>query len=307
MPGGFSLSVVSGILQSAYGLGPQRQDALLLVALTMEPAARLASEADARAWLNDVAKAYAARAGISYDTAAGTATGGAAAQGPVVSSAEVAKMQQAQREHARQQMAVLARQAGIDLRADARTAESEKARADELQAGLDGLSAELGDDYVEGIKPVFDALKARRFDSYWNWARQDAYVWIQQAIAGGDAVADDEARVLQLQNCADDKLLKLLDGTVAALSAGEAPELAAALCLATRLRDACKQALASHPVYRELLVPTQPQTSISPTGGTSYSEVPRAGEPSLTDYIEHMKEATDGQVPLLHMRENGPC
>ncbi|KAJ2774642.1 fatty acid synthase alpha subunit Lsd1, partial [Coemansia nantahalensis] len=305
MPGGFSLSVVSGILQSAYGLGPQRQDAVLLVALTMEPAARLASEADARAWLDDAAKAYAARAGISYaaTAASGGAAAGGAAQGPVVSSAEVAKMQQAQREHARQQMAVLARQAGVDLRADARTAESEKARADELQAGLDGLSAELGDDYVEGIKPVFDALKARRFDSYWNWARQDAYVWIQQAIAGGDAVADDEARVLQLQNCADDKLLKQLDGTVSALSAGEAPELAAALCLATRLRDACKQALASHPVYRELLVPTQPQTSISSTGSTSYSEVPRAGEPSLTDYIEHMKEATDGQVPLLHMRE----
>ncbi|KAJ2803203.1 fatty acid synthase alpha subunit Lsd1, partial [Coemansia helicoidea] len=99
MPGGFSLTAARTALQSAYGLGPQRQDALLLVALTMEPAARLASEADARAWLNDVAKAYAARAGISYATAAGTATGGAAAQGPVVSSAEVAKMQQAQREH----------------------------------------------------------------------------------------------------------------------------------------------------------------------------------------------------------------
>ncbi|KAJ2800066.1 fatty acid synthase alpha subunit Lsd1, partial [Coemansia helicoidea] len=266
----------------------------------MEPAARLASEADARAWLDNAAKAYAVRAGISY--AATTASGGAA-QGPVVSSAEVEKMQQAQREHAQQQMAVLARQAGIDLRADARAVESEKARNSELQADLDGLSAELGDDYVEGIKPVFDARKARRFDSYWNWARQDAYEWIQQAITGGDAVADDEVRVLQLQNCADVTLLKLLDGTVAMLSRDEAPAVAAALRLATRLRDACKQALATSPVYRELLVPMEPQTSISATGAVSYSEVPRAGEPSLAEYVEHMREATDGQTPLLHMRE----
>ncbi|KAJ2805521.1 fatty acid synthase alpha subunit Lsd1 [Coemansia helicoidea] len=305
MPGGFSLSSASGILQSAYGLGPQRRDALLLVALTMEPAARLASEADARAWLDDAAKAYAARAGISYvATASGGAAAGDAARGPVVSSAEVEKMQQAQREHARQQMAVLARQAGVDLRADARAFENEKARNSELQADLDGLATELGDDYVGGIKPVFDALKARRFDSYWNWARQDAYVWIQQAIADPSAAAvDDEARVLQLQNCADDELLKLLDGTIATLSRDEAPGLAAALRLATRLRDACKQALSTSPVYRELLVPMAPQTRISSAGGTPYSEVPRAGEPSLAEYIEHMREATDGQEPLLHMRE----
>ncbi|KAJ2807283.1 fatty acid synthase alpha subunit Lsd1, partial [Coemansia helicoidea] len=306
MPGGFSLSAARAALQSAYGLGPQRQDALLLVALTMEPAARLASEADARAWLNDVAKAYAARAGISYaaTTASGGAAAGDAARGPVVSSAEVAKMQQAQREHARQQIEVLARYAGLDLRADGRSSASEKVRNSELQAGLDGLSAELGDDFVEGIKPVFDARKARRFDSYWNWARQDAYEWIQQAIAGGSAVADGEARILQLQNCADDKLLKLLDGTVAALSRDEAPALAAALRLATRLRDACKQALATSPVYRELTAPTQPQTGVLPTGEVSYAEVPRADEPSFAHYVEHMKGGDDFEAtPPLHLRE----
>jgi fatty acid synthase subunit alpha len=29
-----------------------------------------------------------------------------------------------------------------------------------------------GDTYI-GIQPVFDALKARHFDSSWNWVRQD--------------------------------------------------------------------------------------------------------------------------------------
>ncbi|KAJ1733092.1 fatty acid synthase alpha subunit Lsd1, partial [Coemansia biformis] len=303
MPGGFSLSSTRGILQSAYGLGPQRQDALLLVALTMEPAARLGSEADARSWLDGVAKAYASRAGISYASAAGAAAAGGQAQGPVVSSAEMDRMQKEQHEHARQQIAVLARYAGIDLRADGRSAEGERARASELQANVDGLNAELGEDFVEGIKPHFDARKARRFDSYWNWARQDAFEWIQQTIAGS-VVVEDEARILQLQNCADEKLLKLLDGSVAVLNASEDPALAAAHRLATRLRDACKQALIGQPVYRELSAPMQPQTVISQTGSVSYSEVPRAGEPSLADYVEHMKNSNaDSALPPLHMRE----
>ncbi|KAJ1727024.1 fatty acid synthase alpha subunit Lsd1, partial [Coemansia biformis] len=303
MPGGFSLSSARGILQSAYGLGPQRQDALLLVALTMEPAARLGSEADARSWLDGVAKAYASRAGISYAAAAGAAVAGSQAQGPVVSSAEMDRMQKEQREHARQQIEVLARYAGIDLRADGRSTASARVQTGELQAVVDELSAEFGDDLIAGVRRAFDARKVRRFDSYWNWARQDAFEWIQQTIAGG-AVAEDEARILQLRNCADEKLLKLLDGSVAVLSASEDPALAAAHRLATRLREVCNQALGGRPVYRELSAPMQPQTDISPTGDVAYSEVPRAGEPSLADYVEHMKHSNaDSALPLLHMRE----
>ena len=31
-----------------------------------------------------------------------------------------------------------------------------------------------GDAYSEAIQPRFDILKARRFDSSWNWVHQDA-------------------------------------------------------------------------------------------------------------------------------------
>ena len=39
-----------------------------------------------------------------------------------------------------------------------------------LQAQLDSIAKEQGDTYVDGIQPIFDALKARHFDSSWNWA-----------------------------------------------------------------------------------------------------------------------------------------
>jgi fatty acid synthase subunit beta len=49
-----------------------------------------------------------------------------------------------------------------------------KLSAEELQAKLDEIKAEHGNEYIDGIAPVFSALKARTFDSSWNWARQSS-------------------------------------------------------------------------------------------------------------------------------------
>ncbi|PIA14341.1 fatty acid synthase [Coemansia reversa NRRL 1564] len=310
MPGGFSLTNGRTILQSMYGLGPQRQDALLLVALTMEPSSRLTGEAEAGKWLDTVAQAYAAQAGIKYAPAiGGAATAGGEAQGPVVSSAEMKKMQHAQREHIQQQIEVLARYAGINLRDGARAAESNQANAEQLQRKLDSLDAELGNDYAEGIMPHFDALKDRRFDSSWNWARQEAYEWIQETIvACGSGVVsagiDNEKRIHQLQSRADEKLVLLLSGAVEILSADTSAALEPAKRLAERLYKACKQSLGSQPGFRELSRPMQPQTLIPPSGTVDYSEVVRTDELTFGDYVEHMKSGSfDGAPPLIHLRE----
>ncbi|KAJ2890043.1 fatty acid synthase alpha subunit Lsd1, partial [Coemansia aciculifera] len=184
MPGGFSLSTARSKLQSVYGLGPQRQDALLLVALTMEPSSRLSGDAEAKAWIDSVAQAYAAKAGISYaSTSVIAGSSGGQSGAPAISSAEMEKMQQKQHEHIRQQIQVLARYAGIDTREGPRQAESDQLKSAQMQAKLDGISAEIGDEFIDGMQPLFDARKARHFDSSWNWARQEAYELIQRAIA----------------------------------------------------------------------------------------------------------------------------
>jgi Fatty acid synthase type I helical domain len=43
----------------------------------------------------------------------------------------------------------------------------------QIQTRLDNIALEHGDTYIDGIQPVFDALKARHFDSSRNWVRQD--------------------------------------------------------------------------------------------------------------------------------------
>ena len=64
------------------------------------------------------------------------------------------------------------------LRCDSRAGEvsfnQEKATSLALQAKLDSINCEHGNAYIEGIQPRFDILKARHFDSSWNWVHQDA-------------------------------------------------------------------------------------------------------------------------------------
>ncbi|KAJ2160105.1 fatty acid synthase alpha subunit Lsd1 [Coemansia sp. RSA 552] len=306
MPGGFTLNSARSTLESAYGLGPQRQDALLLVALTMEPALRLGSEAEATAWVDKVAKAYASRTGISYLRIAGAA-GDAHAAGPVVSSAEMKKMQSQQHEYVRQQIEVLARQAGIDLRKDGRLVEEIRAVSSDMRAKLDALQAELGDDYAEGILPCFDARKARKFDSYWNWARQDAYEWIQQGISdciAGTGTSVNQDRFHRLLICSDPGLLQLLSGSARTLSATNDAALKPLVDQINELHEACVQSLRSDPTYKELSTPTYPQVSLLPDGSLSHTEVERCGEPTFTEYIEHMQHKDEQGAPsLVHLQE----
>ncbi|KAJ2026480.1 fatty acid synthase alpha subunit Lsd1 [Coemansia sp. S85] len=310
MPGGFSLSSARSTLQSTYGLGLQRQDALLLVALTMEPSNRLSGDPEAKAWLSTVAEAYAAKAGITYAPASAGGIFSGQAGTPVISSAEMEKMQQKQHEHIRQQIQVLARYAGMDLHEGSRLAESERANASKLQAKLDSISAELGDELLDGVQPLFDARKARLFDSSWNWARQDAYELIQQVIAGctsGPASAPtsiDGARIQRLKNRSSPGLLRMLAGSLSILQAANDDSLEPAIKLVLLLHSTCEQTLNQPPVYREFSTPTGPHVDIGHDGTVTYSEIPRPDEPSFVEYVEHMRRpAAPDMPPFIHLKK----
>lgn len=68
MPGGFNSSAIKTYLSKSWGLGSGRADGVLLLATTMEPAKRLATEAEAKSWLDGIVAIYAQRSGISYSS-----------------------------------------------------------------------------------------------------------------------------------------------------------------------------------------------------------------------------------------------
>ena len=170
MPGNFNITSIKGHLLKAWGLGPSRSDGVLLLGTTMEPAKRLASEAEAESWLDIVVTAYAQRSGISLSVGGAVGGGGSGSQGAVINSEKFLELQAEQEQLSSQHIELYIRLGYIkrDSRSGDIASDKGKANSAELTAKLDSIAKEHGDTYIDGIQPVFDSLKARHFDSSWN-------------------------------------------------------------------------------------------------------------------------------------------
>lgn len=181
-PGGFNITVARSHLSTRWGLGIGRSESVLLLALTNEPATRLGGEADAKAFLDTMAQKYAARVGISLTSP--TAAGGGNGGGAVIDSAAMEALTKSQKQLVGQQIELFARYLDKDLRSGDKLAVAEKEISEKLQAQVDLWLTEHGDFYAAGIEPVFSRLKARVYDSSWNWVRQDAMSMFYDIIFG---------------------------------------------------------------------------------------------------------------------------
>lgn len=92
----------------------------------------------------------------------------------MIDSEQLDKMQAKQDKFVSQQVEVFMRYLGRDSRTGHRLADAQKSEVAALQEKLDAISREHGEEYITGIQPAFDPLKARHFNSSWNWVRQDA-------------------------------------------------------------------------------------------------------------------------------------
>jgi fatty acid synthase subunit alpha len=238
MPGGFGVSAIKGHLSKSWGIGTQRADAVLLLALTNEPAKRLASENEAKSWLDGLASTYASQAGISLSSGAsagGQATGGAA----TINSEEFIQFQNRQNRFADQQVQLHMRYLGLDSRAGERAHELAKNETVSLQSKLDDIAKEHGDTYIEGIRPVFEPLKARHFDSSWNWAR---HTTVDREIT---------ARCIAIMNRADPALLRYMQYHIEHVDPEQGETYRLAKEFGQQLIDNCKEAAGANPVYKD--------------------------------------------------------
>lgn len=211
MPGGFNITAARGHINKTWGLGPLRTDAALLLGITMEPLKRLGSEAEAKTWLDSVVAAYAQQQGISLSSGGGGGGGvGGGGGGAVINSEEFIKFQAEQEEFTQRQVDLLMRHLKKDTRAGERLYDQEKANSAALQEKLDLINREHGDTYITGIQPAFEPLKARHFDSSWNWVRQDALIMWHDIIFGRLTTVDREitSRCIAIMNRADPTLIE---------------------------------------------------------------------------------------------------
>ncbi|KAJ5611453.1 Fatty acid synthase subunit alpha [Penicillium herquei] len=292
MPGGFNITAVRKYLETRWGLGTGRQDGVLLLAITMEPAARLGSDADAKAFLDDVTNKYAGSAGINLSAPAAGGDSGSGGGGMMMDPAAIDALTKDQRALFKQQLEVIARYLKMDLRAGDKAFITSQETQKALQAQLDLWQAEHGDFYASGIEPSFDPLKARVYDSSWNWARQDALSMYYDIIFGRLQVVDREivSRCIHIMNRSNPLLLDFMQYHIdnCPTERGETYQLAQAL--GQQLIENCREVLDVAPVYKDVAVPTGPQTTIDSRGSIGYKEVGRTSARKLEHYVKQMAD-----------------
>nr|UWK20288.1 fatty acid synthase alpha subunit [Trichoderma rubi] len=292
MPGGFNITVARKYLETRWGLGPGRQDGALLLALTLEPPARLGNEGEAKGFLDGIVQKYAINAGISLTSAAVSGGSEGGSGGMMMDPAAIDALTKDQRALFKQQLELFARYLKMDLRAgDKAHIESQKSEK-VLQAQLDLWTAEHGDFYASGIEPVFSPLKARSYDSSWNWARQDALTMYYDIIFGRLKTVDREivSQCIRIMNKSNPKLLEFMQYHIdnCPTERGETYQLAKEL--GQQLIENCKEVLDLSPAYKDVAVPTGPRTTVDARGNLNYEEVPRASCRKLEHYVQQMAE-----------------
>lgn len=292
MPGGFNITAVRKYLETRWGLGPGRQDGVLLLALTMEPASRLGSDNDAKAFLDDASNKYATAAGINLSAPAVGGDSGAAGGGMMMDPAAIDALTKDQRALFKQQLELFARYLKIDLRAGDKAFVGSQESHKVLQAQLDLWTIEHGEFYASGIEPSFSQLKARVYDSAWNWARQDALSMYYDIIFGRLKAVDREivSRCIRIMNRSNPLLLDFMQYHMdnCPTERGETYQLAKEL--GQQLIENCTEVLGEPPVYKDVGIPTGPHTNVDSRGNLEYKEIPRTSARKLEHYVREMAD-----------------
>lgn len=293
MPGGFTITVARKYLQTRWGLGSGRQDSVLLIALTNEPASRLGGEADAKSFLDSMAQKYASISGVDLSSASAGASAGAGAGGAggaTIDAAAFEELTKDQKVMARQQLEVLARYLKMDLNGGEKKFLQEKNTVAELQSQLDYLNNELGEYFIQGISTSFSRKKARVFDSSWNWAKQALLTLYFQIIHGVLKNVDREVvtEAINIMNRSNETLIKFMEYHISHCDENNGENYKLAKTLGHQLIENCKQVLDMDPVYKDISKPTGPKTNIDKNGNIKYSEEPRAAVRKLSQYVQEM-------------------
>lgn len=292
MPGGFNITAVRKYLEIRWGLASGRQDGVLLLALTMEPSSRLGSENDAKSFLDDVSQKYASTAGISLSAPAAGGDGAAAGGGMMMDPAAIDALTKDQRALFKQQLELFARYLKMDLRAGDKAFAGSQQSQHALQAQLDLWTTEHGEFYANGIEPTFSYLKARVYDSSWNWARQDALTMYYDIIFGRLQAVDREivSQCIRIMNRSNPTLLDFMQYHIDNVPTERGETYALAQQLGEQLIDNCKEVLNTAPVFKDVAIPTGPQTTIDNRGNMDYAEIPRPSARKLEHYVREMAE-----------------
>ena len=288
MPAGFSAGVAKTHMEVRWGLGPQRQKSVMVTAVIMQPASRLSSESEAKAFFDDVVRTYASLAGI--DLSSTNAESEDAEPGLALDPAALNALTEHQKKLNLRQYEVLGQHLHLDAVEANEALLGMKDTVSNTEGKLDLWINEHGDFYGRGILPKFTRKKVRVYDSCWNWVHDDVLRLHYDLLAGRVDVTDREVtcRKVRVINRATPKTLDLLQHLISksATQHGTGCNLVGEFEM--QLLENCKTAVNSKPFFKDPYVPTAPRTTVNAIGVVKYSEEPRIGVSSLEEYTQEM-------------------
>lgn len=311
MPAGFNQVLMREHLESFWGLGQGRQSTTICFAVTMPPHSRLENLDAAKRFLDSVVHRYGSYAGVLL--AARKNIGSAAISHPTTSvdpaSIEVARKEQ--RGYFVKQYELLAKFLQIDIdSANGNLADMESDRK-YLAEKLSAWNSEFDQEFFMGITPAFDAQKARQYNSWWNWVREDLTILLNDVYTGrfqnySSSTHDRFLRILNRWNPA------CIDVVNFSLSNMAGPLKIRFLPNAQELLRLGSLSLAKAPIFKYTQPIIKPTTTVDLSGAIKYAEIPRNfdDEPkSYSQLVEHGRliPNSSGRIPYIHIRNrSGP-
>ncbi|PYH65948.1 fatty acid synthase subunit alpha [Aspergillus vadensis CBS 113365] len=279
MPAGLGSGEVRAHLLNRWGLQTGRQDAVLLRAAVQQPAARLADTSAALAFLDDTVQQYAQDSKIDLSSAGTSSDGAGASSGPVVVDQSAVKaLAKSQDDRAQAMLEVYAKLLGVDLRAGHKANTKAAEVIAELQNELQLWISEHGEVYGSGIKPMLSVVKARRYDSFWNWALQDTVDLFHRILTGTITLPSRETETImgRIARKSNPKLVQMLEYLETQCLKLRNPRAINARDALRQLRLACNpQISGAQPLTAHRLIVDAPKTTIDSQGKIHYTEIPR--------------------------------
>ncbi|KUL89708.1 hypothetical protein ZTR_00595 [Talaromyces verruculosus] len=301
MPGGFNQAMMQNHLETFWGFSKENSIIPVCFAITMEPPSRLEHVDNAKQFLDDVVSRFASFVGISLSSQSSSDGSGSGQSAVMVDSTALDKLRQEQRDYQMKEYQLLAKH----LRTEGKGSEELETLISSTKAMEDKLSrwtTEFDDNFFDGIGALFDAKKARQYDSSWNWIREETFRLLNQ-LALGQIDFNDQAlqRISQKWDLGCVEIAKDFLQSMEKVK----PELPLKFKGYIRLESLI---LSVQPVYRYSGRTMMPLTYVSSTtGNIEYKELPR----EITEYVPFLKRGRTNvygeAVPYVHLRRRQPA
>ncbi|KZF20965.1 3-oxoacyl-synthase [Xylona heveae TC161] len=300
MPAGLSQSMIRDYLSTKWGLGQGRQNAVLCWAAAAPPPVRFQSRRSAYEYFEKVVHHYAQRAGISLHPKA-VGIGSAKDKSPVIDKVAFDTAMKEHREYLREHMDLLARHLGTEPSQFGAVSNQNQPYDQNL---VELVSTEFDTEFLDGLKPRFDKRKERRFNSWWNWAREDI-INLFHAQALHDSCGPEITRSIQrIQRRWDQNFVPLVQ-----YLGSMSTSLERSADLKALSHDILKTGDEGSDIWPRYVFDEPsfaPKTAVDENGNIEYVQVPRFNVQEGTSYINWLKRGfsipeSNLQIPFVHL------